>query len=72
MDQDDAFLDKAVEGAVLFALNQGEPPLNPNPNLNNQGEPPLTLTFATHLNLPLAQEYAMCSLCSTTARCPTT
>lgn len=24
MDQDDAFLDKAVEGAVLFALNQGE------------------------------------------------
>lgn len=24
MDQDDAFLDKAIEGAVLFALNQGE------------------------------------------------
>lgn len=24
MDEDDAFLDKAVEGAVLFALNQGE------------------------------------------------
>ena len=24
MDQDDAFLDKAVEGAVLFAFNQGE------------------------------------------------
>jgi aldehyde dehydrogenase len=23
-DHDDAFLDKAVEGAVLFALNQGE------------------------------------------------
>jgi aldehyde dehydrogenase len=24
MDEDDAFLDKAIEGAVLFALNQGE------------------------------------------------
>src|SRR5690606_8316965 len=24
MDHDDAFLDKAIEGAVLFALNQGE------------------------------------------------
>ncbi|MHC8950545.1 aldehyde dehydrogenase family protein [Sphingobacterium hungaricum] len=24
MDQDDAYLDKAIEGAVLFALNQGE------------------------------------------------
>jgi aldehyde dehydrogenase len=24
MDEDDAFLDKAVEGAVMFALNQGE------------------------------------------------
>merc|ERR1719272_2478267 len=24
MDEDDALLDKAVEGAVLFALNQGE------------------------------------------------
>lgn len=24
MDQDDSFLDKAIEGAVLFALNQGE------------------------------------------------
>ena len=24
MDADDEFLDKAVEGAVLFALNQGE------------------------------------------------
>ena len=24
MDEDDAFLDKAIEGAVLFAFNQGE------------------------------------------------
>ena len=41
-DQDDAFLDKAVEGAVLFALNQGEVCVPSSSPRTSPRAPPLT------------------------------
>ena len=36
MDEDDSFLDKAVEGFVMFALNQGEVCTCPSRALNSR------------------------------------